>query len=249
MVRDGLLSCRAEIALCEPVLIRRDVRTSTRATRDIQSRKSRHVHFLPSFLTFAKRQRDTNARKIVNEPIYILGTGSQWRTIPKDLPPHDPHGCDAGKKRHIPADTLGLLLKAIVHSADIMDRDGAALALTKKTRALFAFVLRIFADAGYQGWRVALAAANSGTWEVEIVRRCDIINGIAGLPKRWIVERTIAWLNRCRRFAKDWERFNRKGLASICLMLRRLCNPARCSRTDSKESGPDAFPSHCGRSG
>lgn len=125
---------------------------------------------------------------------------------------------------------MGLLLQAIVHCADIQDRDGAALVLTKKTRRLFPFILRILADAGYQGPRVALAAANSGTWTVEIVRRCDSAKGFIVLPKRWIVERTIAWLNRCRRLAKDWERFNRKGLAflrlaSIRLMLRRLCNP------------------------
>jgi len=117
-----------------------------------------------------------------------------------------------------------------VHAADIQDRDGAALVLTKKTRALFPFILRIFADAGYQGPRVALAATNSGSWTVDIVRRCDSANGFTVLPKRWIVERTIAWLNRCRRLAKDWERLNRKGLAflrlaSIRLMLRRLCNP------------------------
>jgi transposase len=123
------------------------------------------------------------------------------------------------------------LLQSIVHSADIQDRDGAALVLNKRTRALFPFILRIFADAGYQGPRVALAAANSGNWIVEIVKRSDCAKGFEVLPKRWIVERTIAWLNRCRRLARDLECFNRKGLAflrlaSIRFMLRRLCNPA-----------------------
>jgi transposase len=122
------------------------------------------------------------------------------------------------------------LLHGIVHAADIQDRDGAALVLDGRTRALFPFILRIFADAGYQGPRVAQAAANTGDWIVEIVRRPDGTNGFAVLPKRWIVERTIAWLNRCRRLAKDWENLNRKGLAflrlaSIRLMLRKLCNP------------------------
>jgi transposase len=125
---------------------------------------------------------------------------------------------------------LGLLLQAVVHSANLQDRDGAALVLNRKTRALFPFICRIFADAGYQGPRVAATAASSGNWIVEIVRRDDSINGFAVLPKRWIVERSIAWLNRCRRLAKDWECFNRKGLAflrlaSIRFMLRRLCNP------------------------
>ena len=116
-----------------------------------------------------------------------------------------------------------------MHCADIQDRDGAPLALNARTRALFPFIQRIFADAGYQGPRVALAAARSGTWVVEIVKRNKLHTFIV-LPKRWIVERTIAWLNRCRRLAKDWECLNRKALAflrlaSIRLMLRKLCNP------------------------
>ena len=66
--------------------------------------------------------------------------------------------------------------------------------------------------------------------KTEIVRRSDRAKGFVPLPKRWIVERTIAWLNRCRRLAKDWENLNRSALAflklaSIRLMLRKLCNP------------------------
>jgi transposase len=121
------------------------------------------------------------------------------------------------------------LLSAAVHSAGIQDRDGAALVLDKPTRALFPFILRIFADAGYRGPRAAMAAAASGSWIIEIVKRSEL-HAFAVLPKRWIVERTIAWLNRCRRLAKDWENLNRKALAflrlaSIRLMLRKLCNP------------------------
>jgi transposase len=152
----------------------------------------------------------------------------------------DPHSYDAGKKikgkkRHILVDTLGLLLSAAVHRADIQDRDGAALVLDKPTRALFPFILRIFADAGYRGPRAARAAAASGSWIIEIVKRNEL-HAFAVLPKRWIpgssprTSRTIAWLNRCRRLAKDWENLNRKALAflrlaSIRLMLRKLCNP------------------------
>ncbi|MGI8569525.1 MAG: transposase, partial [Methylocella sp.] len=67
--------------------------------------------------------------------------------------------------------------------------------------------------------------------KAEIVKRSDHAKGFVVLPKRWIVERTFAWLNRGRRLAKDWENLNRKALdflrlASIRLMLRRLCNPA-----------------------
>jgi len=66
---------------------------------------------------------------------------------------------------------------------------------------------------------------------IEIVKHSDQAKGFVVLPKRWVVERTLAWLNRCRRLAKDWENLNRKALAflrlaSIRLMLRKLCNPA-----------------------
>ena len=66
--------------------------------------------------------------------------------------------------------------------------------------------------------------------ETEIVKRSDRVKGFVVQPRRWVVERTIAWLNRCRRLAKDWENLNRNALAfiklaSIRLMLRKLCNP------------------------
>ncbi len=78
--------------------------------------------------------------------------------------------------------------------------------------------------------------------DVQIVKRSDRAQGFEVLPKRWIVERTIGWLNRCRRLAKDWENLNRRALAflrlaSIRLMLRKLCNPSSCSRTDSQGRG------------
>ena len=97
---------------------------------------------------------------------------------------------------------------------------------------MFPFFKTLFADSGYQGpgFHKVLAKVLPHL-ETEIVRRSDHANGFVALPKRWIVERTIAWLNRCRRLAKDWENLNRKALAflrlaSIRLMLRKLCNPA-----------------------
>jgi putative transposase len=96
---------------------------------------------------------------------------------------------------------------------------------------LHPFLTRLIADAAYQGPRFGSAVSQIlPCLEVEIVRRPDHGKGFTVLPKRWIVERTIAWLNRCRRLAKDWENLNRKGLAflrlaSIRLMLRKLCNP------------------------
>ena len=90
--------------------------------------------------------------------------------------------------------------------------------------------MRIFADAGYRGAHAASAAARSGDWIIEIVQRNELHKFVV-LPKRWIVERSIEWLNRCRRLAKDSQKINRKALAflhlaSIRLMLRKLSNPA-----------------------
>ena len=127
-------------------------------------------------------------------------------------------------------DTLGLLLHAVVHAADIQDRDGGIMLLATMF-GMHPFLKKLFADAAYQGagFRDRLVRVLPAI-ETEIVKRSDQTKGFAVLPKRWVVERTIAWLNRCRRLAKDWENLNRKGLAflrlaSIRLMLRKLCNP------------------------
>jgi len=145
----------------------------------------------------------------------------------------DPHGYDAGKKikgkkRHVLVDTQGFVLDAIVTAADIQDRDGGAMLLATLF-GMFPFLLKLYADSGYQGpqFQKALKRILS-TVEVEIVKRSDRQKGFVVLPKRWVVERTLAWLNRCRRLAKDWENLNVKArafllLASIRLMVRRLC--------------------------
>ena len=120
------------------------------------------------------------------------------------------------------------MLQAIVHAADIQDRDGGAM-LMATLFGLFPFLLKLYADGGYQGpqFRKAMAEILAQV-DVEIVKRSDTAKGFLVLPKRWVVERTLAWLNRCRRLAKDWECFNQKArafllLASIRLMVRRLC--------------------------
>jgi putative transposase len=99
------------------------------------------------------------------------------------------------------------LLSIVVHPADIQDRDGAALVLNKRTRRLFPFIERIYADGGYQGPRVRAAAARTGTWKIEIIKRSDIAKGFVVLPKRWVVERTLAWISRNRRLSRDFERY------------------------------------------
>lgn len=134
-----------------------------------------------------------------------------------------------GKKRHILVDMQGLLLHADVHAAAVQDRDGG-IALLATLFGQFPFLRKLIADSAYGGpiFRSALAKLLP-LLETEIVRRSDRVKGFAVQPKRWIVERSIAWLNRCRRLAKDWENLNRNALAflklaSIRLMLRKLCN-------------------------
>ena len=102
------------------------------------------------------------------------------------------------------------------------------IALMATLFGLYPFLLKLYADAGYQGliFQTGLARVCRQV-NIEIVRRCDVSKFVV-LPKRWIVERTIAWLNRCRRLSKDWECLNRNALAflrwaSVRLMLRRLC--------------------------
>ncbi len=118
-------------------------------------------------------------------------------------------------------------MQAIVHAADPQDRDGGVL-LMGALFGLYPFLLKRYADSGHQGtkFRDGLVAACAHI-NVEIIKRSDLHRFVV-LPKRWIVERTIAWLNRCRRLAKDWECLNRSGVAflrraSVRLMLRRLC--------------------------
>ena len=122
----------------------------------------------------------------------------------------------------------GLLLQGLVTSADVQDRDGG-IAVLSTLYGMFPFLKKLFADSAYQGpvFHTALASILPNL-ETEIVKRSDAAKGFVALPKRWIVERSIAWLNRCRRLAKDWENLNFNGLtflrlASIRLMLRKLC--------------------------
>jgi putative transposase len=112
-----------------------------------------------------------------------------------------------------------------VHAADVQDRDGAKLVLEPLAGAL-PRMERIWADGGYAGQLVDWVRARCG-WELEIVTRAADARGFAVLPKRWIVERTFAWLGKCRRLGKDYEHLVASSeamirLAMIGLMTRRL---------------------------
>ncbi|SLK12818.1 Transposase [Novosphingobium mathurense] len=141
-----------------------------------------------------------------------------------------PCGYDAGKKvkgrkRHILTDTCGFLISILVHTADIQDRDGAV-DVIKGVRQRFPWLRHIFADGGYAGDKLRKAIANTGNWTIEIIKRSDQAKGFEVLPRRWVVERTFAWLGRCRRLAKDWEATIASStawatIASIRLLIRR----------------------------
>ena len=132
------------------------------------------------------------------------------------------------KKRHILAGTVGLLLHAIVHPANIRDRDGGVL-VPGALFGSFPFLKKLFADGGYQGPAFGHARKKIlPHLETAIAKRCDTAVGFEAIPRRWVVERTFAWLGRCRRLAKDFENRTRTALAflllaSIRLMLRKLC--------------------------
>ena len=140
-------------------------------------------------------------------------------------------GYDAGKKvkgrkRHILTDTEGFLVAALVHAADIQDRDGAP-AVLAEARYRFPWLRHIFADGGYAGEKLRSALRKMGTWNLEIIRRSDKAKGFEVLPRRWVVERTLAWLGRSRRLAKDWEQSLESAIAwlfiaNIRLMTRRI---------------------------
>jgi transposase len=139
-------------------------------------------------------------------------------------------GYDAGKKvkgrkRHILTDTCGFLIFILVHAADIQDRDGAVDVLAA-IRKRFPWLRHIFADGGYAGDKLRSALVGMGKWTIEIIKRSDKAKGFQVLPRRWVVERTFAWLGRCRRLAKDWERSIASStawalVASIRMLTRR----------------------------
>ena len=128
-----------------------------------------------------------------------------------------------GRKRHILVDTLGLIHGLKVHTGDIQDRDGAKLVLKPMIGKLSRFE-RLWGDGGYAGQLVGWVREQTG-WELDIVKRSDDMRGFVVLPKRWIVERTFAWLGKCRRLSKDYEYLVESSeamirLAMIGLMLR-----------------------------
>ena len=122
---------------------------------------------------------------------------------------------------------MGLLLAVAVHPANIQDRDGAKLVISKLL-GRFPRLELIWADGGYRGQLADWVASLSG-WVLEIVPRPKDSHSFEVLPRRWVVERTLAWLGRCRRLSKDCEALPETTeswvyIAMTHLMLRRLAH-------------------------
>jgi putative transposase len=139
-------------------------------------------------------------------------------------------GYDAGKKvkgtkRHLLVDTMGLLLCVVVHAASIQDRDGAKLVF-ERAKPKCADLRLVWADGGYAGKLIGWLRQFCG-WVLEIVKRNEAVKGWQLLPRRWVVERTISWLNGYRRLSRDYEYRPETSeafiqIAMIHLMLHRL---------------------------
>ena len=134
-----------------------------------------------------------------------------------------------GRKRHISVDVLGLLLVVFVSSAAIDDAVAAPQVLKHLGLATYPRLAVIWADSKYHnhGLNEWIATESPGTWRLEVVRRPAGSTGFVLLPKRWVVERTLAWLGRCRRNSKDYERRTDSSesmlrVSAIHLMLKRL---------------------------
>ncbi len=122
-------------------------------------------------------------------------------------------------------DTLGLLLAVVVHPADIQDRDGAKLVLSKLL-GRFPKLKLVWADGAYAGQLVDWAYALGG-WLIEVIKRAAHGHSFEVLPRRWVVARTLGWLGRNRRLSKDYEELTESSeawvhIAMIHLMLKRL---------------------------
>ena len=145
-----------------------------------------------------------------------------------------PRGVDAGKrikgrKRHIVTDTQGFLLAVQVHPANIQDPHGAV-PLLRSLRQTFPDLTHLFADRIYRGTQLQQAVADCGPWTIQIVERPPGVKGFQLLPRRWVVERTFAWLCRSRRLAKDFEATIASATAWVLLANLRLLS-RRLART------------------
>ena len=198
------------------------------------------------------RPRKTDLREVFNAIQFVLATGCQWRAIPHCFPPVTTvqyyfhlwsrngvidrmtdrlRGLE--RKRHLVVDVEGLPLGLAVHAASVQDRDGAP-AVIFGVLEKAPHIRKIWADGGYRGGKLASALTKLGLGiDLEIVKKPKDVKGFTVLQRRWVVERTFAWMSRCRRLAKDYERSLESSLAwaqlAACrFMMRRIARAATC---------------------
>lgn len=157
----------------------------------------------------------------------IIDSQSVKTTETKGKRGYDSNKKVTGRKRHILVDVLGLILAVLVHQASLQERAGAKVLLQRAKDKGFPRLHLIWADGGYSGqpmidWVLALAG-----WVFAVITRPDDVQGFSVLPRRWVVERTFAWLGRYRRLSKDYEELTETSEAMIYaamvrLMVRRL---------------------------
>jgi transposase len=139
-----------------------------------------------------------------------------------DTVPARSRGYDAGKrvngrKRHLAVDTGGLLLAVVVTIAGLQDRDGAC-RLLAVLRAKFSTIGLVWADGGYAG-RLVTWAQKVLAFTVTIVKRTDDLTGFRVIPRRWVVERTLAWISKHRRCVRDYETLPEHAEAMVYIAM------------------------------
>lgn len=132
-----------------------------------------------------------------------------------------------GRKRHLMVDVMGLVLTVVVHQASLQEKPGAKLLLARAAQKGFDRLTLIWADGGYSGQPMIDWVFQLAGWVFEVVKRSDDMKGFVVLPRRWVVERTFAWLGRYRRLSKEYEQLPETSEAMIYaamvhLMLKRL---------------------------